>query len=169
MRTFFFIAAAAALAACGPDGSGAETPASFIALQRDFEGYAQWEPFALSATVATDDPHTGSSRTVHLKARPPKGSTAFPVGTMIVKHVDGGQTFAMAKRGGEFNSAGAKGWEWFELTAGSTGTPVIVWRGVGPPAGEGYGGPAGTSCNSCHASAAENDFVRAPALALGDL
>jgi hypothetical protein len=63
----------------------------------------------------------------------------------------------MAKRGCGFNAAGARGWEWMELSETPDGV-TVVWRGLGPPAGEVYGGdPAG--CNSCHAACSDNDSV----------
>jgi hypothetical protein len=34
----------------------------------------------------------------------------------------------------------------------------VVWRGVGPPSGEAYGGDP-TACNTCHAAARDNDSV----------
>jgi hypothetical protein len=73
--------------------------------------------------------------------------------------------FAMVKRGGDFNSEGARGWEWFELEDVEDGGVLIVWRGVGPPADEGYGGDPLTGCNECH-TPGNNDCVLAPALDL---
>ncbi len=72
------------------------------------------------------------------------------------------------KRGGGYNS-GAPGWEWFDLALlddASDGVR-IVWRGVGPPAGETYGGDPAAGCNSCHV-ACDNDAICAKPLALGN-
>ena len=72
----------------------------------------------------------------------------------------------MVKRGGDFNEAGATGWEWLELKIGE-GDPAILWRGVGPPVGEGYA--QGATCNDCHGSAKKNDFVQSTPLTLDRL
>jgi hypothetical protein len=108
--------------------------------------------------------------TVYWNRAPVAGSTSFPVGTIIVKEGDSGdlttrQIFAMVKRGGDFNPTGAVGWEWFELKNIDEDSDAIVWRGVGPPAGERYGGDPAT-CNDCHAQAASNDCVWSSALQL---
>jgi hypothetical protein len=65
--------------------------------------------------------------------------------------------FAMVKRGCGFNAGGAFGWEFMELTEHAGGADVL-WRGVGPPAGETYGGDP-NGCNSCHAGCSGNDSV----------
>jgi len=117
---------------------------------------------------------------VFLNHRPPHGATSFSVGTVIVKEIfptdaadaNGAKTFAMAKRGGNYNSSGAAGWEWFELDPPQSinpDMPSIVWRGVAPPAGENYGGSSGGTCNDCHSAARANDFVQSPPLQLADL
>ena len=75
--------------------------------------------------------------------------------------------FAMVKRGGGYNAQGASGWEWFELqnlTDGSGGVQ-IVWRGLGPPAGEVYGGDPNAGCNTCHRDCG-NDAVCAKSVRL---
>ena len=157
---------------------GGMPPTVFIALERDFTGWNTWQSFDLGDQPA-DTVHLGGHRTVYLNKAPPHGSTSFPVGTMLVKtvvaDVDGGTTpdggtsqiFAMAKRGGDFNSQGAAGWEWFELA--SVDQPAIfIWRGSQPPAGQGYGGVANGACNTCHSSASDNDYVEAPELKLSN-
>jgi hypothetical protein len=72
----------------------------------------------------------------------------------------------MAKRGAEFNRA-APGWEWFELE--NLECPddrvKVIWRGVGPPLGENYGGDPNAGCNTCHTDCG-NDGVCAKALSL---
>ena len=55
---------------------------------------------------------------------------------------------------------GARDWEWFEIIEDPT---TIVWRGLGPPNGESYGGDP-DACNSCHTQCAGNDFVCSPTL-----
>jgi hypothetical protein len=74
----------------------------------------------------------------------------------------------MVKRGGNYDSSGAVDWEWFELKNLDDAHVTILWRGVGPPGGETYGGNP-TVCNDCHAGARSNDFVWTAGLALPTL
>ena len=91
----------------------------------------------------------------------PSGSPEFPVGTAIVEVRASGIIFAAVKRGADFNATGAKNWEWFELL--ETPDVVIKWRGVGPPAGEMYGGDPNGGCNACHTRCGgTNDYVCSP-------
>lgn len=164
--------AALIVSACGArdDGAPSEPGDSFIALQRDFEGFESWESFTLEVTDQAPT-HVPGPRTIYLRERPPSDATSFPNGTLIVKITqapEGEQFFAMAKRGGGFNQSGATGWEWFELARSTQGVPVIVWRGVGPPAGHRYG-QVDASCNDCHKGATANDFVMTTRLSLSDL
>jgi hypothetical protein len=156
------------VAACGPGGAveGPDAGAgSFIAFSQDFEGFTLWTSSTI-ADAGPDPVHTAGPRTVYINALPPKGAAAFPKGTIIVKKMPF-NTFAMVKRGGGYNAAGALDWEWFELVE-SNGSVAIKWRGLGPPAGEVYG-KTGQTCNQCHAGATANDFVLTPALQLGSL
>jgi hypothetical protein len=161
------------LGACGQAGTS-DTAAHFIPLQKDFTGFRQWHAYDLGVQPA-DSVHPAGRRTVYLNHLPPTGSTQFPAGTMLAKTVDKedgtlGNIFAMAKRGGSYNSQGAVGWEWFELqdnSDSSDGSELIVWRGITPPTGEGYGGDVvGGACNTCHGLHADNDFVTSSALLL---
>jgi hypothetical protein len=160
------------LVACGQsDGSQPGGTDTFIPLQRDFANYRQWRTFDLGVAAA-DSVHPEGRRVVYLNQAPPMGSTAFPAGTILVKTVtpsDGSATsiFAMAKRGGTYNARGAVGWEWFELHDGSDGTALIVWRGITPPSGEGYGNVVGGACNTCHGLHQDNDYVASSELLLG--
>jgi hypothetical protein len=72
----------------------------------------------------------------------------------------------MVKRGGGYNPHGSVGWEWFELRRRDDGSLGILWRGINPPDGEGYGGDAQGGCNDCHRKATPNDYVHASALTL---
>lgn len=175
-----------ASAGCGGaatgDGSSTtqpETTTTFIALQRDFQSFSTWEHFHMDGD-GSGTPHFGVNRDVYLNHRPPKGATSFPVGTIIVKHTDGvgdpdnggPRTFAMVKRGGDYNKQGALNWEWFELIQDDPTNPaspwLISWRGLGPPAGGGYGS-TGAECNGCHAQAQGNDFVPSDPMLLSNL
>ena len=158
----------------GRDADPSAEGASFLAFASAFEGFRTWPSTPLDGAPIAESPHTSGPRVVYVNRAPAAGSTAFPVGTVIVKEfagtaADPAKIFAMVKRGGGFNSAGAAGWEWFELQTPSAapGSPVaIVWRGVGPPLGEIYGGDPNGGCNGCHAGARANDFVQTPGLAL---
>lgn len=164
------VMAAATSLGCG--GGSGEPPGggAFIAFARDFQGFKGWTAFDLGDDQTDGLPAVGRRR-AYLNKVPPHGSTAFPVGTVIVKTIGEGeampgQTFAMAKRGEPFNKLGALGWEWFELVDDADAAPVIKWRGITPPAGETYGGVMGGACNTCHALDNTNDFVPSAELAL---
>ena len=156
----------AVLASCGAGGD--ESPDTFLAFSTTFAPFRGWAAFASDGPP--DDgrfpPDVLGPRTQYLNKRPPRGAAEFPVGTVIVEARESGdhKIFAAVKRGGGFNAGGAANWEWFELTD----APVaIVWRGVGPPAGDTYGGDPDGGCNSCHAACGiANDFVCSPRLQL---
>jgi len=166
------------LGACGtPDTTGDGNDITFIALQRDFQKYLDWQHFHLdpNPNAPAQDPHAIGSRELYLNRKPPSGSTSFPVGTIIVKHSDGNgdptqvRTFAMVKRGGDYNQNGALNWEWFELLQDDTSKAwIISWRGIGPALGGEYG-TTGDTCNTCHMAAKTNDFVQAEPLQLKTL
>jgi hypothetical protein len=147
-----------------------ETPAVFLAFAQHFQGYHSWAAFDTTEDADLVGIHDGSTVTEYVKRPPPSGSSEFPVGTIIVKEATGGtiphEIFAMAKRGGGFNRE-APGWEWFELE--NLDCPddrvKLIWRGVGPPIGETYGGDLDSGCNTCHTDCG-NDGVCAKALAL---
>jgi hypothetical protein len=161
------------------DGDG-----EHVATREDFAGFPSW-PSAVSATTAADAPHEASVRTIYVNQAPPDDADVFPVGTIIVKTGAGGEAtgeggnevHAMVKRGNGFNADGARGWEWFELSAPDSAdeAPLIIWRGANPPEGHSYGctGDCGDAealtCNTCHADSVSNDFVNSPALTLGNV
>jgi hypothetical protein len=160
--------AVAALAACGGGGGNeSDAPESFLAFSSTFAPFRSWTSF--HSDGPRDDgsvtPDVLGPRTQYINKLPPHGATEFPVGTAIVEVRESGKIFAGVKRGGGFNTGGATNWEWFELTD----APVtIVWRGVGPPIGDTYGGDPNGGCNACHARCgASNDYVCSPRLALG--
>ncbi len=153
-------------AAPAPQGSSA----TFLAFASDFRGYHSWQRYDVTDGAALAGIHDGSTVTEYVDSLPPHGSTAFPVGTIIVKEATGGtiphEIFAAVKRGGGYNS-GAPGWEWFDLANLDDGTDGvrIVWRGAAPPAGDTYGGDAAGGCNKCHATCG-NDAICAKPLSL---
>ena len=160
LRSLAVIAAAGALAACGGAGGGSDASSSFLAFSSTFAAFRTWTSFDSPGPADVLGP-----RTQYINTVPEHGATEFAVGTVIVEARASGKIFAGVKRGGEFNATGAINWEWFELTD----APVtIVWRGVGPPIGDTYGGDPNGGCNACHAKCGlSNDYVCSPRLALG--
>ncbi len=161
------------LAACAPAES---TPGpdpigdTFLAVDSSFDDFRTWEAFPM-APGPNGTIHTAGARTEYLNHAPPSGSTEFPVGTIIVKESEEGaipdrQVFARVKRGGGYNAAGAAGWEWFELKNVDEKRSTRIWRGVGPPVGEKYGGDPNGGCNGCHGAAKDNDYVLSEPLQL---
>jgi hypothetical protein len=148
--------------------------ATFIALERDFQGFLGWRRLPVGDAVIVDG-HAAGPRVAYISSAPAGGS--YPTGTMIVKTVEtGDQTtwtiHARAKRGGGFNAHGALGWEWFELHTFTSGLTSILWRGDKPPADHGYESLPGlgqasiteASCNSCHRGAVDGDSILAAPL-----
>lgn len=174
------------LAACQGRSNERSLPAAepFIALERDFQDFESWTRVDLSVRPGVSEAHTAGVAHEYVNQLPQAGSKSFPVGTMLVKTVEhdpkapaadgkpakqGPDIFAMVKRGGGYNPSGSKGWEWVELRRREDDSLGIVWRGVNPPSGEGYGGDPLGGCNGCHEKATENDYVHAKALTLSQL
>lgn len=163
-------AAALALSACA---GAEETPPgdTFIAFSSNFSGFRTWESFPVPPGSGVGPVHLTGPRTEYLNRAPAHGAAAFPVDTIIVKESEVGdlperKVFAMVKRGGDYNESGARDWEWFELKNVDDQEVTIIWYGVGPPAGEMYGGDPKAGCNSCHVASGKNDFVQSAALSL---
>jgi hypothetical protein len=153
-----------ALAACGTE-EPAQTGDSFLAFASSFDGFRDWPSFHSDGPVndGTVDPEALGARMLYINEPPPAGSVDYPVGTIIVEARETGllNIFAKVKRGGGYNRGGARDWEWFELVEDPT---RIVWRGLGPPNGESYGGDP-NACNTCHMACGDGyDFVCASQL-----
>jgi hypothetical protein len=164
-------ACAVGLAGCGSSGGSGDAggdPVPFLAFTTTFEPFRSWTSFHSDgpADDGTFTPDVLGPRTQYINKLPPSGSSEFPVGTVIVEARENGtqKIFGAVKRGGGFNLTGAVNWEWFELED----NPVrIMWRGLGPPGGETYGGDPNGGCNSCHVKCgANNDFICSPQLSL---
>lgn len=162
------------LAGCASDPP--PSPGEFIAIERDFESFDEWTMFDRGSQPVGPS-HPDGSTLIYINRLPSPASTQFSTGTIIVRVTPAGapelwEVHAMVKRGGEYNAAGARGWEFFDLlleTVGDDLVPRIRWRGEGPAMGDGYTIPDGgvvLSCNHCHASAIENDSVLDPDLDL---
>jgi len=154
----------------------------FIALERDFQGFEAWTKVNLTSRAASGAAHAAEDAHEYINQMPPPGSHTFPVGTILVKTMkserrsaDAGaaphetDVFAMVKRGAGYNGKGSPGWEWFELRPRADKTLGIVWRGINPPDGEGYGRDVTGGCNDCHRKAIENDFVHALSLSRSEI
>jgi hypothetical protein len=155
--------AIAAVAACGASPSPAP-PTVFVATIDDFRSFRSWPSMALTVEIAPGNDHLSGPRRVFINKRPPGGTSPFPIGTIVLKESgDGDPTtrdvFAMVKRGGDFNASGAIDWEWFQLKNGADGSVTMLWRGVGPANGDAYGSDTTGGCNTCHQSAASQDFI----------
>jgi hypothetical protein len=165
-----------------PDAGAA--PATFIAQTSHFQAFRTWEVVDLGPVEPLldgglrdedgglrGDPHgNGGNKRVYINAPPAGGGTLFPVGTIIVKAVEHAtpqewEIHAMVKRGGDYNRAGAVGWEWFDLAVDVSDRVAIVWRGLG---NDTYGGlhraEDAVDCNACHVLAAAHDHVFTQAL-----
>jgi hypothetical protein len=163
------LGAAGGLGACGSGGGPGDASETFLAFSSTFAAFRSWPSFHSDGPVndGTFPPDVLGPRTQYINLPPPHGATEFPVGTLIVESRESGtqKIFAAVKRGGGFNTGGATNWEWFEL---SDAPVTIVWRGVGPPIGDTYGGDPNGGCNACHIKCgANNDYVCSPRLALG--
>lgn len=161
---------AVAVYALGLVGCAERPGDSFVAFERHFQGFREWDSGSFEELPARGQTHFAGQQRYFISA-PARAGREFPVGTVIVKQAElqarpEGQLFAMVKRGGRYNAAGALGWEWFELAERDDQSVAIKWRGVGAPSGESYGSDPHGSCNSCHVDAKANDFVKSPALAL---
>lgn len=174
-RGLLFLLPLAWILGCAPSGDGGDgtQTGTFLAFASSFAGFRHWESFQVPPGDG-NTVHTMGPRTEYLNQRPAAGSAEFPVKTIIVKETTtealaDRTVFAMVKRGGDYNAQGAAGWEWFELKNVDENTVDILWRGVGPPAGEKYGGDPNAGCNSCHLGAKDNDFVLSKSIRLEDM
>lgn len=166
--------AGAAGAGGGTAGAGGKKPVAepFIALERDFQGFSTWKSFDLGFQPGDVDlGEPPGTRTIFANQLPEGGMAKFPIGTIFVKKIVGevpenDRVFGMVKRGAGYNAIGAVGWEWFELSLDAEGKVTILWRGVAPPPGMGYGTSLNGSCNICHGTFEANDFVQTPQLKL---
>ncbi|MEO8701955.1 MAG: hypothetical protein ABI867_18060 [Kofleriaceae bacterium] len=158
---------ALALAACGTSDPPPEPGDTFLAFSSSFADFRSWPMFHSDGPAAgTQPPDVLGPRSQFVNELPASGLTEWPVGTLVVESRENGTNHILAavKRGGGFN--GGRNWEWFELLEEPV---VIVWRGVGPPDGETYGGDPDGGCNSCHeACGASNDFICSPFLQLAN-
>jgi len=168
--------ALACLCAVGCSSGGGSSPDAgsevLVAQATDFSGFHSWASTPGVGPLGAPDPseatdggiHSGPM-TTYINRKPPHGSTSFPVGTIIVKEQNDPpllqrQAFAMVKRGGGYNLAGAVNWEWVEVQNTGNAPPddvAILWRGV-PLSSDPYASNPNV-CNDCHEAAQANDYV----------
>ncbi|HET9988261.1 MAG TPA: hypothetical protein VFQ65_07070 [Kofleriaceae bacterium] len=164
MRTALVLAVVAC-SACGSSPATSDASDAFIAFNPTFAPFRTWTMVhdELLDPEGTLPAGVAGPRDQFINVQPATGSSEFPIGTVIVEvRTDSGKIFASVKRGGNFNAAGDKNWEYFELQE----DPVkYLWRGLGPPLGDTYGGDP-NGCNQCHSQCAANDFVCSPKLQL---
>jgi hypothetical protein len=174
------LAALVALTAVGcSTGPTAATPDDselFQAVSSSFSGFCSWKsaPATTTGDDAGDGLHGLGPLTVYWNQSPPHGATSFPNGTIIVKANETADPtqrtiFAMVKRGGDFNSSGAVGWDWYSLQQTTAACDVIniLWNATVPPGGESYAGTPIGDCNGCHTKTT-NDAVWDSALQLSN-
>lgn len=136
---------------------------TFIAFERDFQGFRAWPRVALGDVSAGGHPE-GPQQFVYVSRARPAGARDFAVGTILMRTFE--QTvptdwviFALVKRGGDYNAQGDVGWEYFRLRLNAQGRVVIAARGLNPrtEAPDDYGGGPGdgdnAGCNGCHGTA----------------
>jgi hypothetical protein len=143
-----------------------------------FPTFTSWTQFDRGVDPVHPDDPTGHA-TVYIEQLPPHGATQFPDGTRIVRVMGVGddptqwEAHAMVRVGGTFNTGGALGWEFYDLSL--TRDPMggiaatVIWHGEGPPDGDGYADPDGGAvlgCNHCHGVATWNDSVLGTELTL---
>jgi len=149
---------------CNDDDNVQPRLKEFIA---DNSSFQDWQNWPLEQTYNGPDPRLGAMahanndstavRNVYFKNGQDRMSDTFPIGTLIVKNTTNeagtiNDFTAMAKRGNNFRPDGGD-WEFFLLmpdgtiATDSTGMPM---RGANLMDG---------MCKSCHAGAADKDFV----------
>lgn len=176
-------------AACGGSkmakvvDASAGAPSVFVAQDSDFAGWQDWFGGILAPNILDGDVYPPGTRWGYVNHRVPPGTTVYPTGTVMIKLIESPKNdptiwhaFGFAKRGGDYNPAGAVDWEFLLLRLDAAGTPTITDRGIAP-ANDGFdmdtgsytpGGAAG-SCNICHGQSkyAPTDHIISTLLAPG--
>lgn len=169
------LAAAALLAACASETPEDEDPpgTTFIALDRDFQGFRAWPRTPVGSALL--EGHGEGPRFVYANRPVPAAGETYPMGTILVKAVEldadptRWEVFAMVKRGGTFNARGAAGWEFFRLRFTNATSVLITGRGLAPTDnGVNLYSTRVEGCNACHgATARGTDHVLSAPLAPG--
>ena len=124
--------------ACGGGGAKKPTPVSeFIAQDSDVADFPNWYSQPFVADPLADIVYPPGSRFGFINHPAPPGATSYPVGTIIIKAIENDKVpahwelFGMSKRGGDYNAAGAIGWD-FLLIRYENGVPHIYSSGLTP-------------------------------------
>jgi hypothetical protein len=178
-----FAALATGCATQSGDGGDGGIQPPFIPTAENFSCFRNWSSTAGVGPDGAPDPsgvtdggiHAGPM-TTYINAKPPHGSTSFPIGTIIVKEqkvppLTQRQIFAMAKRGPDqgmpFSPNGAVNWEFYELQNIDSCNVSIVWSRI-PINSDPYASNP-EICDECHVLAKSNDYVWTAGLNLSSL
>ena len=138
--TRFSVALAFALgcSACGGGGATIPTPvAQFQAQDSDVADFPSWHSQPFIADPLADIVYPPGSRVGFINHAAAPGTTSYPIGTIIIKAIENDnvpahwELFGMSKRGGDYNAAGAIGWD-FLLIRYENGVPHIYSSGLTP-------------------------------------
>jgi hypothetical protein len=175
-RTGFTLALLVAAGWLGGCGGATKPPVEqFVAADSDVADFWTWYTQPFVADAVADIVYPPGSRVGFLNHRPPAGTTSYPLGTIIVKAIENDnvpanwELFGIAKRGGDYNAAGAHGWE-FLLLRVDDGVAHIYSRGLTPTVdgradmvvNEGsYFAGGQVACDVCHGQKmyAPTDFI----------
>lgn len=157
---------------------GCSGPPQFIVVDSDYAEYATWPSFDLGDAPLMG--HPAGERVAYLNQKAPVGATQYPMGTILIKEVrtvpddpTKWDLFAMVKRGGNYDSDGARGWEFLILKRTASGAPLWTSRGEAPrDSGDGGAGSYegsglnGKTCTTCHGAVGteQHDYILSPLL-----
>ncbi|HEX4456565.1 MAG TPA: hypothetical protein VIA18_01265 [Polyangia bacterium] len=133
--------AVVASSSCGGGHGGGSDMTSpvpeFIVQDSDVAGFTSWYSQPFVADPLSDIVYPPGSRVGFINHLAPAGATAYPLGTIIIKAIENStdpttwELFGMSKRGGDYNAAGAVGWD-FMLLRFQDGVPHIYSSGLTP-------------------------------------
>ncbi|MBZ0116873.1 MAG: hypothetical protein K8H88_07760 [Sandaracinaceae bacterium] len=152
------------LSACAFDTAPPARPS--IALANDFHGFRDWIRVQLPEQALTEGHASSPARFTYLDRPAPPPGEPFEDGSILVKTVEEGdpaewEIHAMVQRGGNYNSDGAAGWEFFALTFDARGELFIAWRGTGDERAAYLDPVTGQrrACTTCHGLVPDRDYV----------
>lgn len=129
----------AASSSCGGKAATKPPPVvqQFLVQDSDIADFTSWysQPFVIDPIADIFYPPGSRFGFINHVAAP--GATSYPIGTIIIKAIENSkdpttwQLFGMSKRGGDYNAAGAVGWDFF-LPRFENGVPHIYSSGLTP-------------------------------------
>lgn len=130
--------AVVASSSCGGGGAAKSPPVQqFIIQDSDIADFTSWYSQPFVADPSADIVYPPGSRVGFINHVAAPGTTSYPVGTIIIKAIENSkdpttwEMFGMSKRGGDYNAAGAVGWDFF-LPRYQDGVPHIYSSGLTP-------------------------------------